>query len=325
MSSVRNRRVREGNLRRYGFTLVELLVVIAIIGILIALLLPAVQAAREAARRMQCSSNLKQIALGCLSYESAYQTLPVSTSFIDWPDTPGTGASWMVAILSYVEQGAIYDTMVIEGGIYAGKGIKAPINREAIKTSIDTFCCPSDDVAGKTTTNAYLFEGIELALSSYPGVIGPHSIWDGGHSIWKGEPSCFDYWDYNDRGRKCWGSFWRYNVVDPVTLQSFTDGQSNTILVGETYVFKQSQDLAHYTWAYSNDCWKSTYAPLNWIPPDAASLSNWPDHMGFRSKHPGGAHFAWADGHVSFFDDTIDMDVYQALSTRNQGEVVSYE
>ena len=154
----------------------------------------------------------------------------------------------MISILSYVEQGSIYDMMEIEGSINSGLGIKAPINRDAIKTPIATFCCPSDDVFGKTTTNAYLFSGIPLALSSYPGVIGPHSIWDGGYSIWKGELSCFDYWDYNDRGRRCWGSFWRYNVVEPVTLRSFTDGLSNTIIVGETYVFEQSQDLAHYTW-----------------------------------------------------------------------------
>jgi prepilin-type N-terminal cleavage/methylation domain-containing protein/prepilin-type processing-associated H-X9-DG protein len=308
---------------RRGFTLVELLVVITIIGILIALLLPAVQAAREAARRMTCANHQKQIGLTCLSYESAYKTMPVSTDFTNWPGVPGTGASWMIAILPFIEQQPLYDSMVIEGSIYDGRGIKDPRNRTAIKTPLATYCCPSDDALGKMTTHAYLLDGIELALGNYPGVIGPHSIWDGAYSIWNGKPSCFDYWDYNDRHRRCWGTFFRYSVVDPVHLSDYTDGTSNTIIVGETYAF-ESSDLAHYSWAYSNDCWKSTYAPINWIPPDGASMNNWPDHMGFRSKHPGGAHFCWGDGHVSFISETITMDVYQALSTRNQGETVLY-
>jgi prepilin-type processing-associated H-X9-DG protein len=73
---------------------------------------------------------------------------------------------------------------------------------------------------------------------------------------------------------------------------------------------------------YSNDCWKSTYAPINFVPPDAASMNNWPDHMGFRSQHPGGAQFCYADGHVSMLREAIDMNVYQALSTRGQGEII---
>ena len=307
--------------RRRAFTLVELLVVIAIIGILIALLLPAVQAAREAARRMNCSNHLKQIGLACLTYEATFKTMPVATDFTDWPGVPGTGASWFVGILPFIEQQPLYDGLVIEGSIGSGHGMKDPRNRSVIRTKIDTYCCPSNGNAGRTTTQCYLFEGIELATTSYAGVIGPHSIWDGVYSIWQGQPSCFDYWDYNDRKRRCWGTFFRYSVVDPVRLSDYSDGTTATIIVGETYPF-QAGTIWHFSWAYSNDCWKSTYAPINFVPPDDASMNNWPDHMGFRSLHPSGSQFCYADGHVSLVREAIDMDVYQALSTRGRGEII---
>lgn len=310
---------------RNGFTLVELLVVIAIIGILIAMLLPAVQAAREAARRMTCSNHLKQIGLACLNYESIYQCMPVSTDLSSWGEVDGTGASWLITILPFVEQQSLYDSLVLEGTVHDGNGLKDARNFEVIKTSIEAYCCPSDNAYGETTDQAYLFSGVDMALCNYSGVIGPHGIWDGSWSIWQGAPSCFDGGDYNS-GNRCWGTFFRYSIVDPVRLSSFTDGTSNTIIVGEQYAFEVSSDWTYgNAWAYSNDCWKSTYAPLNWIPPDAATMNNPFDHMGFRSKHPGGAHFCWGDGHVSLFSETIDMEIYQALSTRNQGEVVRYE
>ena len=137
---------------RHAFTLVELLVVIAIIGILIAMLLPAVQAAREAARRMQCSNNLKQIALGVLNYEGANGVLPVSWSQyryvtpelqrIDW-----SGSSWMVGTMPFMELGQIYDQFTFEGYMNHPSlvgGMFHSDNRELINQQIDTFLCPSD-------------------------------------------------------------------------------------------------------------------------------------------------------------------------------------
>ena len=128
--------------------------------------------------------------------------------------------------------------------------------------------------------------------------------------------------DYQN-GRRCWGTFFRYSVIDPVRLSSFTDGTSNTITVGEQHPL-ETTNIVHLTWSYCNGNWKSTYTPLNWSPPEE-QMDNWPDQLGFRSKHPGGSHFCWGDGHVTLFSETIDMNVYQGLSTRNQGEMVQYE
>ena len=316
--------------RHNGFTLVELLVVIAIIGILIVMLMPAVQAAREVSRRMTCSNHLKQIGLACLTYESTYKCLPISVDYMNWDNLGivGTGASWMVTVLPFVEQQSLYDSLVLDGTIYPtkNKGLRDSRNFEAIKTPVEIYCCPSDNALGKTTDQSFLFTGIEMAMCNYSGVIGPHGIVDDSYTIWNGEPSCFDIFDYNS-GSRCFGAFYRYSIVEPVRLASFVDGTSNTIIIGEQCAFDNPDEgiVEHYSWAYSDDCWKSTYAPINWIPPDAASMSNWPDHMGFRSKHSGGAHFCWGDGHVTFFSEAIVMDVYQALSTRNQGETVRYK
>ncbi len=142
-----------------GFTLVELLVVIAIIGILIALLLPAVQAAREAARRMQCSSNLKQIALALGSYENNHGRYPAGRVGCDGAQEEGSnvpcllirqavGTSGLVAILPFVQQQAVYDMFDFTTGpwaIYTGTAVWLPTNRDALAQRPEVYVCPSDE------------------------------------------------------------------------------------------------------------------------------------------------------------------------------------
>ena len=125
-------------LRSRGFTLVELLVVIAIIGILVSLLLPAVQAAREAARRLQCSNNLKQIGLGIHNYESTYRRIP-------WGAKGGWGLSWTTDILGYVEQTALADKVPYgePGGATGGLPRKCPVPGTRASSHVMTFRCPS--------------------------------------------------------------------------------------------------------------------------------------------------------------------------------------
>ncbi len=307
--------------RRYfaanGFTLVELLVVIAIIGVLVALLLPAVQAAREAARRSQCTNNLKQIGLGLSNYESSVQMFPTQIApYQEVPGVDGNGWSWMTAILPFVEQQALYDSIRPEGQMAAGMGMNNPVNYPAIKTPVDVYYCPSDQAKGTTVDDAWkVTPGVEIAVTNYVGVMGPHNIGNG--SIFGGLPDCHNYGIYGFE--ECTGTFWRHSHLAPVKLKSFTDGLSNTIIAGEVM---PEYDSFKY-WALSNGTWASTVAPINYLPEPNEPWNGWRDQTGFRSRHPAGAFFLWGDVHVSFLSESIDETVYRGLSTRAGGEQVS--
>jgi prepilin-type N-terminal cleavage/methylation domain-containing protein/prepilin-type processing-associated H-X9-DG protein len=309
--------------RRCGFTLVELLVVIAIIGVLVALLLPAVQAAREAARRIQCSNHLKQLVTGVLNYESGHGIFPICISHVDQNTTAeGNGISWMVGILPFIEQQQIYNNLRLDGNAQDGQGIFNPENHAWIRRAIPDFYCPSDDAMGQVREDAWAAvpSNVKLAVTNYAGVLGPHDLANA--SQWGGEPDCHNLtYGYEH----CLGTFWRHSSMAPVTITCFTDGTHNTIIIGE--VLPEYDYFLH--WALGNGAWASTHMPLNWFPSsnvDATAVwSHWPDWKGFRSRHPSGAQFAYADGHVEFLNEAIDTRVYRALSTCAGDEVVSAE
>ena len=307
------------NRRASAFTLIELLVVIAIIGILIALLLPAVQAAREEARRIKCSNNLKQIALGVLNYENQFGTFPISIPQDECGDSSyqGSGMSWMVGILPFVEEQWRFDALNLDGRVREGRGILNAENREIIRKTIPLYLCPSDSSGGLIRNDVwYYVSGVPFSTMNYAGVLGPHTVEAYGTSTFGGLTYCNNM--CVRKLRSCTGCFWRHTCLAPVTLTSFRDGTSNTIIVGE--VVPEIDPFK--VWALANGSHSFTSIPLNYVEP--ANVGKWayPDHMGFHSRHSGGAHFACADGHVSFISETIDHEVYRGLSTRRGGEVV---
>lgn len=313
-----------------GFTLVELLVVIAIIGVLVGLLLPAVQAARAAARRTQCTNTEKQIALACLSYEAAYGALPPGRIFCDNTGSAASGGvcesenvtiSGFFAILPYIEYGSLYDRVDLTADykdlpaaarhfIYPDRRawFDVPGNAELVATQIPTFRCPSDTSPGLSDFEQFADE-IQFATNSYAFCLGT-----------RGPGPGFSSWQWKDNT----GAF---SYRQKRELNQFTDGTTDTMLLGEAYHGESGQNLIGGKVVTTNrwfiavrmhDSLRTTHSPLNTptIFP-AADTDGDGSNGAFRSRHPGGGHFAFADGHVAFLPDEIDVLVYQALSTRD--------
>jgi prepilin-type N-terminal cleavage/methylation domain-containing protein len=301
--------------RQRGFTLVELLVVIAIIGILVALLLPAVQAAREAARRMSCTNNLKQLALAVHNYHDVHGMLPISIS--PWseqtrPTPERNGKGWIVSILPQMEQQGLYEQFIpgFQGQMFSGTGIMDPVCRPAMRTKLSVLKCPTDPNSRENTTQQYQWSGIEVATTSYKGVIGDTRM-GGNGSVHQGTmPDC-----HNRVG--CNGLFYRNNYQEPIRLAAITDGTSNTFMIGEDVPGQNNHSAAFY----SNGDYASCHAPLNYFP-IPATPNAWPNVMSFRSLHPNGALFALADGSVRYISETIGYTEYRELCTRAGGESV---
>ena len=299
---------------RDGMTLVELLVVIAIIGVLVALMLPAVQMAREAARRAHCKNNLRQFGLALHNYHGTFQVLPISIG--PWLHGPNpaperNGKGWIVSILPQLEQQPLYDEFApfFAGDFFTGYGIRSVACRDLLKQQLDVLHCPSDASVRQNSKEQYQLDGIEAALTSYKGVLGDSQL---EFSIHPGSlPDC-----HRDGG--CNGLFFRVSYQQPQRLAMVRDGTSNTFLVGEDVPEHNYHSAAYY----ANNDWASCHAPLNYFP-DPATPLDWPNVVSFRSRHPGGAHFSMADGSVRFVAETIDHGTYRALSTKAGGEVAA--
>lgn len=278
-----------------GFTLVELLVVIAIIGILVALLLPAVQFAREAARAATCYNNLKQIGLATHMYHDAHRRLPPGWLGVDPEGPPGWG--WASSILPQLEQSPV------DAQIQRHLSIADAANQLARERGIPIYLCPSDARPDKFTIYGGLPDAIdegtplfEVGRSNYPGVFGTLEIED--------DPANGD------------GTFY-YN--SQLGLADLRDGLSNTLIVGERH-----SQLGGSTWT---GVITGANAAMVRIVGSADHTPNDPHHHfdDFTSRHPSGVHFLAGDGSVRRINNTIDLRVYHALITREGYEAVEHE
>src|SRR5262245_642197 len=320
--------MRPSSLRR-GFTLVELLVVIAIIGVLVALLLPAVQTARESARRMQCSNNLRQISLAAHNFHDVESRLPYNTQYQggwDW-NYQRTQRSWscLARILPYVEQAALKDQLQILNTTNAANetGKTLGDNLPILNTAIRSFFCPSDVAMQKRADDSRPnLQGVTITLSNYKGVNGSNWCWgtyiNNGPASTQTSPGsdC----DGLQRGN---GVFYRLDFMKKQRLANITDGTSSTFMFGEDI----PSINAHCTWPYSNGVGGTTAVPPNWNKKPDGSLydpyNDWPHLYSFRSRHPSGLQFTFVDGSVRFIQNNIAAQTYRALSTTEGGESIS--
>lgn len=321
-----------------GFTLVELLVVIAIIGVLVGLLLPAVQAARESARRMQCTNNVKQIVLATLNYEIARGALPPGSIHWNTSGQPEFRTGVLARILAYAENTTLH------GLIDPDEETSDPANRNngthnkvlpdgtyLSAYQIDMYICPSDP-----TERSILVGDAERAMHSYVASNGSMEQTGSNSNCAFPESLRGDINFYALTPRPKWkerylysGPFTRYDY--PTKLKEITDGLSNTIFFGEVRPDCSNHIRAGWLHANNGNGLMTTTIPINYDTCHAVDASvgnehkncNWVTEKGFRSLHPGGANFGFGDGSVQFLTEDIDMWTYQYLGEKNDGNVVS--
>lgn len=320
--------------RRTAFTLIELLVVIAIIAVLIGLLLPAVQKVREAAARMSCSNNLKQLGLAAHNYHSTFSVLPPGVNLPGFnPPPAGVGAApvtnqsfnFLEALLPGLEQNNIYSKMNFQHPNTLTKKWDSQYNTGNCdvagapgSTVVKTFLCPSDSGIPQTTWSA---NGLTYTFgaNSYGGCAGTIAFFT--------------------NSMTCDGIFY---INSKVKLTDITDGSSNTILMGErkrkddvyNAVYRDDfQNRSGWAWSNSNagfDYLFGTEVPINWLMPDSVRTSGDPNFIyedqrfnAFGSFHTAGANFCFGDGSVRFLPDSTPLTVLQPLGTRSGGEVIN--
>jgi len=331
-----------------GFTLVELLVVIAIIGILVALLLPAIQAAREAANRAECSSNLKQIGLALQNYHDTYQKLPLGV----WATSQGRwGSSWWAAILPYAEQGAGYEQLKFygnhpgwthnTGGTPHSEGYHN--GNTFHQTSIPFMVCPSSPLEPLKDTGG----GRMINAPHYIGIAGATNG-NGFVNRSREQRACCGCCNAQaNNGYISGGGTLLPN--ESLNFAAVTDGTSTTLIVGESADFvyntsgpgriKMTQVNSHHGWLMGtpnrekvkqgtgrfNRCFNITTIryPPNSVAVDMNGVANNDgQNNGIYAAHPGGTQAALVDGSVQYISDDINMLTLRHLATRHDGQPI---
>lgn len=318
----------------HGFTLVELLVVITIIGILIALLLPAVQAAREAARRMQCSNNLKQIGLACLTHESTHGHYPTGGWNGYWVGDPDRGfagkqpGGWIYNILPYLEQQSLHDLQMSKSGTSRTEAAS-----QMVQTALSAMNCPTRRLAiaypnghayatrnagappkcGRTDYAVNLGDPNRAELTGDEAAKPP--------SFSEGDNSSYSWPDTSDFT----GISYQRSTV---RIADIVDGTTNTYLVGEKYLdpdhyqdgLVSGDDWSMYT-AFQNDIGRSTYYSaannIAWVPLQDTPGIQCDERFG--SAHSGGINMAFCDGSVRSISYSIASETHRRLGNRKDG------
>jgi prepilin-type N-terminal cleavage/methylation domain-containing protein/prepilin-type processing-associated H-X9-DG protein len=343
-----------------GFTLIELLVVIAIIAVLISLLLPAVQSAREAARRAQCVNNLKQIALASHNYESSQGSFPMGNrAFADLnqanPCGDYYGYSAFAYVLPFMEQGASFSSynFNVRGDWYPQFAYQSP-NATAGLQLISSYICPSDmpfasldPTTFHTPKNQSSYgmsrgqqENIYFnwAVSAFPdpgqpyyqncnygggdGMFGPESVVKISQ-VTDGTSNTFFFGEMSKYKNEPGNESFQFSNV----VGAWGDAWLGVRITGGAFVIPKLNSPPDPTQTQLSKCFGTSVQPPDWFDP-VKNKAGLPSCMvlgpwGFRSFHPGGANFAFVDGSVKFIKDSVSYQAYRALGTRAGGEVVS--
>jgi prepilin-type N-terminal cleavage/methylation domain-containing protein len=328
---------------RRAFTIVELLVVIAIIGILVAMLLPAVQQVRENARRIQCENNIKQLCTGMHSYESVFSYLPHNQGTTDHQAFPNVdGYSWISEILPYIDEGPLNNHVKFDQKLNYADGTHN--NLEAAQQKITILACPSDSLNIGTTTSSLMYPTQAIGSTNYKACCGsnwqysvdpttqalvntpnlPQPPYDKGRSSKLSPPQNADGLDHGN-GIICRNNLPNASVRPILTSdKDIRDGRSRTFAIGEVVV-----SFCNYNAWYWFDGTTATCAiPLNYKnpapgsnPPNPADPTYLYYSYGYSSRHPQIVVFGMCDGSIKHVRDDINSAIYQAQATIDAGEL----